>query len=210
MSRELAATTLAALDDPAIQKVVLVRFNFDDPVYAHSGLGDITWDGDTYVGIGMLGKISEHEESETLNAAPITFSLSGIDQMQLRSALDAITYGDEVDVWKAIVDDAGDLIGDPVHIYGGSVDSSNVVVGLEPVLNIIAQHAISDTVKKNGAHWTNEDHQRRYPGDEFFEYIHEVPTLRLNWGGSPTTTGVRAGPGPGLDYEDQQDHQGQG
>ena len=191
MSREISAAVLALAESGHLERVAMVHFAFDDPVYAHSGLGNITWNGNTYVGIGMLGQVSEHQESQGLSVQPITFSLSGLDQQHLRVALNAANYGDQITLYEAFIDDAGDLVSDPVVIWAGSVDSTSVRAGPEPIISIIGQHDIADIDKANGARFTNEDQQARYAGDEFFEFIHEVPTLRLNWAGGPTWTGHR-------------------
>lgn len=193
MSRELSAAALALAEAGHLERAAMVHFAFDDPVYVHSGLGEITWNGNTYVGIGMLGQVSEHQESEALTVQPITFSLSGLDQQRLRGALDSASYGDQITMYEAFIDDAGDLVADPVVIWAGSVDSTSIRVGPEPVITIVGQHDIADLDRADGGRFTNEDQQARYEGDEFFEFIHEVPTLRLNWGGGPTATGELAG-----------------
>lgn len=189
MSRELASTTLALLDDAQVQKVAMADFLFDDPAYVHSGIGEITWNGNTYVGIGVLGSISDQEESEALSAQPITFTLSGLDHLQVRNALNAATFGDQIVLYEAFIDDAGTIIGDPLVIWSGTVDQTALSVGPESTVSITGQHDIADIDKVSGARWTNEDQQSRFAGDEFFEFIHEVPTLRLLWGGGPTITG---------------------
>jgi hypothetical protein len=210
VSRELSAAVLALAESGHLERTAMVHFAFDEDVYVHSGLGEITWNGNTYVGIGMLGNISEQQESQALTVQPITFSLSGLDQQHLRVALDAANYGDQITLYEAFIDDAGDLIADPVVIWAGSVDSTSVRAGMDSAISIVGQHDIADIDKSDGARFTNEDQQARYPGDEFFEFIHEVPTLKLFWGGGHTATGVRPGPGPHLDYSDLNDPRGQG
>lgn len=210
MSRELTSTMLALLDDANVQKVAMVHMAIDDPVYVHSGLGKITYGGNTYVGIGVLGSVSDHEESEALSAQPITFTLSGLDHLQVRTALNAAAFGDQITLYEAFIDDAGTIIGEPLVIWSGSVDSTSISVGPESSVSIVGQHDIADIDKMSGARWTDEDQQGRFSGDLCFQFIHNMPTLILMWAGGATETGVRRAPGPELDYEDQQDHRGQG
>ena len=189
MSREIGAPNVAEVTAEHLERVALVHMAFDDPLFVHSGLGIITFDGDEYIGIGTLGTIADAKESEALGPAALTFTLSGVDMNLVAEALDAARYGDAITVYEGYVDDAGALVSDPWIIWAGKVDATGAVIGTDPSVSVIGQHDISSLDEIDGSRWTNEDQQAKFSGDKFFEHIAAVPNLKLLWGGGPTTTG---------------------
>jgi hypothetical protein len=79
MSRSLDTTLAAALANSNIQPVILAVLTFrSGTVYVWSGVGPLTWGGNTYLGVGSFGNISEITEGSTVEAAGMTVTLSGI------------------------------------------------------------------------------------------------------------------------------------
>jgi hypothetical protein len=79
MPRNLNATLAAALADSSIVPVLLVSLAMaSGTVYVWSGLGNLTYNGNTYQGVGALGKISEITENSDVQADGISVMLSGI------------------------------------------------------------------------------------------------------------------------------------
>lgn len=189
--RNLSTTQVTAVSAEHVERVVMVSIDFDDPVYVHSGIGIISFDGNEYIGIGALGRVSDTKESEILGPMTLEFTLSGLDMNLLKQAMDSTKYGAEITMYSAIKDEAGDLVGDPFIVWAGKVDSTQYVLSPNPSVTLIGQHDIDQLNEADGGRWSDEDHQNRYSGDLFFEHIADVPTLKLLWGGGPTSTGSR-------------------
>jgi hypothetical protein len=56
-------------------------------VYLWSGFGNLTWNGQTWQGVGSMLRISTIEEKATVTASGITVTLSGIDPTLLNDVL---------------------------------------------------------------------------------------------------------------------------
>lgn len=79
MSRNLDTSLAAALPNTSIMPVVFAALTFQSGVvYVWTGVGDFVFNGNTYEGVGSLGKISSISEGVDVNAAGISVTLSGI------------------------------------------------------------------------------------------------------------------------------------
>lgn len=79
MARNLNTTLKAALSDQVISPVVLANLTFKSgPVYVWSGVGDLVFNGNTYKGVGQLGKISSISEGSDVKADGMEITLFGI------------------------------------------------------------------------------------------------------------------------------------
>ena len=89
------------------------------PIYVWSGMGQITWNGQVWTGIGTLGSISTIEEGSTVAAKGITLTLSGIDASLLEEVMTEFQVGLPVSVTLGVFDANGALIADPVCCFSG-------------------------------------------------------------------------------------------
>ena len=182
MSRSISATNLAEINASHLHPVTLVKIEFDEPVYAHSGIGIITYDGNEYTGVGQLGQIDATKESEDLRPMSITITLSGVNETFLADALKSGNYGDVVTIYEGYRQDDGTLVDDPIIVWKGKYEHSGILADKESSVSITAQHDLAILDEKDGSRFSDEDQQRRYPGDKFFEFIHNMATIKLLWG----------------------------
>ncbi|HEV2463540.1 MAG TPA: hypothetical protein VGT04_07035 [Acidobacteriaceae bacterium] len=79
MSRNLDASLLAALPEGVVQPAILAALTFKSgTAYAWSGVGPLTYGGNTYQGVGALGEISPVSEGTEVNAEGMAIKLSGL------------------------------------------------------------------------------------------------------------------------------------
>src|SRR4051812_20111115 len=79
-TRDLDIATLAASQQDTISPLILVKMQFDSgDVLVHSSLGNIDFNSQTYLGVGIFGQISAAEENSDLSRSPVTLTLSNID-----------------------------------------------------------------------------------------------------------------------------------
>jgi hypothetical protein len=79
MSRNLDTSLAAALSNNLIQPVVLAVLTFvSGTMYVWSGVGNLVYNGNTYLGVGLLGKISAISENSDVKADGMDITLSGI------------------------------------------------------------------------------------------------------------------------------------
>jgi hypothetical protein len=79
MSRNLDTTLAPALANPLITPAIFVSLTFQSGVfYVWNGIGNYVLNGNTYTGVGTLGKISAIQEGSDVEAQGLTVTLSGI------------------------------------------------------------------------------------------------------------------------------------
>ncbi len=183
MSRDISATNLTEIGANHVQLVTLVNFAFDTPVYAHSGIGTITYDSNDYLGVGALGAIGNVGESENLTPAPLTLTLSGVDSDLIAEALDSGNYGDVVTIYEGYRQDDGTLVDDPWIAWKGTHEYGSISHGENSTVTVTVKHDLANLSEKDGGRFTDEDQQSRYSGDVAFEYIADMAGTKLSWGG---------------------------
>lgn len=190
LAREIGDTNKTTIVDVAyVHEVVMVKMEFDTPVYAHSGFGTITYDGNDYLGVGDLGSVSEARESEVLGPTPMQLQLSGVDATLISEALTSGRYGDVITVYIGYRQDDGTLVEAPWVAWKGTFEYATLNVGDDNSINITCQHDLSILEESDGSRYTDEDQQRRFTGDTGFEYVARIATQKLVWGGGPVVTG---------------------
>jgi len=198
VSRTISATNLAEINAAHLHEVLLVKLAFDTPVYAHSGIGTITYDSNDYTGVGHFGAISAPTESEHLRPTSLTLSLSGVDSGLITNALNSGTYGDVVTIYLGYRTDDGTLVDDPFVMWKGTLDYSSIKHGAENVVSLTLQHDLAILNEADGSRFTDEDQQVRYSGDVGFQYVTDVAGVKLLWGGRPVSgSGGGSGRGAG-------------
>jgi hypothetical protein len=182
VSRNISATNLAEINASHLHPVTLVKIEFDEPVYAHSGIGTITFDGNDYIGVGKLGQIDGSKESEALRPTSLRITLSGIDDTRIAEALRSGNYGDKVTIYEGYRQDDGTLVDDPIIVWKGKHEHSGVIAGDESSVSLTVQHDLAILDEKDGSRFSDEDQQRRYPSDNAFQFVHSMATIKLLWG----------------------------
>ncbi len=154
MARSLTSVIRDQITSDSVELAFLLKLRFDSgDLNIWTGIGDLTFSGDTYQGIGHLLSISEYKESQTLKAEGISFTLSGNIAASLATALTE-NYQDRVcTFWVGFFDSdvSPGLLNDPVILFQGrmgtmpihhaseestiTLNAENVFVGLEHAVN---------------------------------------------------------------------------
>ncbi len=183
MSRGLVAANRTEVDAVYLQPVLLVKLQFDTPIFVHSGVGPITFGGDTYTGVGDFGAVGAVEESESVGPSPISLTLSGIDAAHITEALDAGNYGDIVTLYEGYRQDDGLLVADPWIVAGGTFEHATISLGENNAITIVIQHDLERLQEKAGDKYTDEDQQQKFAGDQGFKFVAAMVNQKLLWAG---------------------------
>lgn len=184
MSRGLSADNVAAATAAHVRPLFFVEFIFDGGTERlHNGLGDYTWGGFTWTGIGDLGEVSSIEEGDDLSPFGVTFKLNALDSVLLALAKSQEIYGRAVKVYLGFVGDDGLLVDDPDEFWSGRMETMTIELGGESDSIVVqAESELAIFKQANGRMFTNEDQQARYPGDQFFEYLDQMQDAKIQWG----------------------------
>src|ERR1035438_462765 len=94
MPRNMTQAFLGAMQGAVLRPALFVQAAFvSGPIYVWSGIGQVTWNGQVWTGIGTLGSISTIEEGSTVAAKGITLTLSGIDASLLNDVMTEFQVG---------------------------------------------------------------------------------------------------------------------
>jgi hypothetical protein len=204
MSRTLSSANLTEIAADHLHVVILVKFLFDTPAYVHSGIGSITYDGNTYTGVGDLGSIDSVGESEDLRPMNVRLSMSGVSSQYITEALDSGNYGDVITIYKGYRQDDGTLVDDPWILWSGTYEHAQILEDDTATVTITAVHDLAILDEADGSRFTDEDQKQRYASDNGFEYVHLQAEMKLMWGGRPTQPsglGTGAGSSNGREVE---------
>ncbi|WP_245584050.1 hypothetical protein [Rubritepida flocculans] len=163
----------AAATAPVAAPVILCDLDFaSGPFRVWTGLGQLSWAGHLFEGIGDLGVMSDVEETVELRAVRLTLSLSPVPQAVIDIALSERSYRlRSARLWLALLDEAGGFVADPFPLWAGIMDTMEVVDGAEPRVTLSCESRLVDLERAEVRRYTDADQQAEYPGDRFFEYV---------------------------------------
>lgn len=193
MSRGLTAEQLAAVSAKTIRPAYFAFLDFAEmPVRVWSGKGDYTIaegqpGAGTYTGVGILGGISEIEETNNPVANGVALTLSGIPSELIATALDRKTYrGRKVRIWQgffAVEDDGHVLIGPPIPSFAGRMDTMvPTETGTTSTITLNCENRLVDLQRSRESRRTNVDFLRRHPNDYSLRWVAGLQDKEFMWG----------------------------
>ena len=190
MPRNMTPAVLGAMQGAVLRPALFVEAAFvSGPIYVWSGIGQITWNGQVWTGIGTLGSISTIEEGSTVAAKGITLTLSGIDASLLNDVMTEFQVGLPVSVTLGVFDTNNALIADPVCCFSGRMDQPTIdVTGTLATIAINCENRLVEMNVAVDRRYTDEDQQMDYPGDLGFQFVNGIQEAQIYWGRSPSST----------------------
>lgn len=184
----LTSGQLAAIESANLRPAFFVEAHFvNGPIYVWSGRGSITWNAQTWLGVGTLGTISTIEEGSGVEAKGITLSMSGIDSSLLGEVMLEFQVGLPCIVRLGLFDTNGALIDDPIIAWSGRMDQPTVDVdGQTCTISINCENRLVEMNVAVDRRYTNEDQQLDYPGDRGMEFVSSIQDVTIYWGRTPS------------------------
>ncbi len=188
LKRDVDAALLAALQGPFFP---IAALDLDWPgtaIRAHSGVGDITWNGLTFAGVGPFAQVALPAEEGGLVPPEATITIVGeLPDIFADAEVGATARGIEASFYFGAVTSRGSstLIGNLQNVYTGHLDAQKVVVADENEADM--GHGLQLTFKTGpGARsvadvvHSHEDQTVLYPGDTLFRFvIRAIAKLRV-------------------------------
>lgn len=180
LTTAVAAATLAAFKRPCLLAEIVVD---SGTVRLWSGIGDLTYAGNVYGGVGTFGSVSAPEETTDLKASNVVFTLSGVPGALLASGVSSLRQGLPARLWAGFLDDAGALIADPVLWFEGTAAvPSTSDDGETCTLSISAESLMATLKRPRVTRLTPEDQKNRAPGDKGFDAVAALQDRVIGWG----------------------------
>lgn len=184
MTRGLTAGMVTEVTGTLIRPITLIKFEFDSgDLNLWSGVGTLSWNGDTYTGAGNLLSVSNITETETLDANGIEFTLSGISSSILSTALTEEYQGRTVTMWRGMFDSSKAIVADPQKMFSGIMDTMPILeAGAASTVSVIAESHLRSLRRSSARRWTSADQEAVYPGDRGFDMVDRIQDDPLRWG----------------------------
>jgi hypothetical protein len=181
--RAVSAANAGQLTATLVRPVFLVSLAFaNETVYAWTGVGNLVWEGNTYLGVGQLGNVSPIVEGSEVSAQGITLTLSGIPANLLSDSLTEIQAGNLAQVYLGFVDQNGVLVDDPIPAFIGLLDQPTIDASTDTAtIAITVENRMSDMNRARGGRYTDQDQRSRYPNDGSLKYVHFLQDSRIGW-----------------------------
>lgn len=184
MSRDISAGVQSAISATEVQPIILFEGSFaSGSVYVWSGYGDLTWNSNTYSGVGTLGAISNVSEGSEISARGITVSMSGIPSDLISLVLGDVRQGAVGKVHMGFLNSSGVVIDDPILMFEGKLDVPSIQEGSDTsTITLSYESRLIDLQRPRESRYTNEDQQRAFPGDLGCEFIASLQEKQITWG----------------------------
>jgi len=199
MSRTLSTAMQAVATAELVRPIYLVDLEFaSGSIYLWSGLGDLSFNSNTYIGVGDLLTIGAVQESTELTATGAQITLGGIKQSLLTLARDEPYQGRPLTIRLGAFDENGDLIASPVILFSGFMDVMTINdSGETSTITVSAENKLIVFQKTAVRRYTAEDQKIEHPTDKGFEFVAKIQEKEIVWGRpSPASmnTGGRGNP----------------
>lgn len=201
MTRFVNSTAQTAADQPHVVYAILVQLDFASGfVRVFNGTGTLTFNGNTYVGLGQYGSINQVGESTDLKPSnPVTFQISGLPDGASPALAAAATnradyYGRSARIDIALFDSNRNIL-TPIEnaVWEGRMDTISVSRANNS-LQLTAEDRMVIWDKTIGFLYSTEWQTVTYPGDVFFDQVPFLANKQITWGGFPFVAAGGGGP----------------
>ena len=194
MSRTLSTEMQAVATAELVRPVYLVDMEFSSgSIFIWSGMGDLSYNSNTYLGAGDLLSIGAIQETAELTANGATVTLGGIKQSLLTLARDEPYQGRPLILRLGAFDENGDLIASPVILFSGFMDIMTIAdSGDTSTITITVENKLIAFQRTAVRRYTAEDQKIEHPTDKGFEFVAKIQEKEIIWGRpSPASMSAR-------------------
>lgn len=189
MARNLDPTMAAGLPADVIMPVFLAMLTFRSAVkYCWTGVGNLSFGGNTFVGVGSWASIGAISEGIDVNAQGTSVTLSGLEKMVgqspdfLSECLTDIRAQAPAKLWFGLFQN-GALLGTPYLVFSGVIDKPAVNLSEETIsITLTLENLLVDLGRATGRRYTSADQNLDYSDDSFFDWVEIENDIALVWG----------------------------
>ena len=150
---------------------------------------DISWNSQTWQGVGGLLQFEEVSETSDMQANGVDIVLSGVDQVITTLVLGKAYRGRFVKIWLVHINSSGTIVSDPILIFWGRMNGGFEIEetrddSLPGTVNVRGkmEDRIASISKVAGIQTNVPSHQQYYSTDKFFSFVPKLVGKRIPWG----------------------------
>lgn len=197
MTRTLPTGYEAQTTASLFRAAYLVSLAFDSgTLYFWTGIGDLSYGGNTYTGTGNLGDVSLVTETADMRPTGATLRLSGVAS-SLISIMLSEHYQGRAAVIRYAVFDANWAMVEALTVFSGKMDVMRLVdAGQTSDIELTVEHRMIAFDRPQEVYfYTHVDQQRLYSGDLGLEFVASLVDKTIYWG--RVQPGASPSPGTG-------------
>lgn len=180
--RNIPTEIINALNEGVFRPVFLVEIYFDDPLLFSSLTDEITVDSKNFIAGGNLGSVSSHAENSDLDPQQVQIMLSGVNRDNLAAVGTTNYINRNALISVGMMDDQGVILGGETMVYfRGKTDDVKFAYGKVCQITVTIRDRLADWSRQKLERNMNADHQAKYPGDKFFEFVSQVADKKIIW-----------------------------
>lgn len=184
MTRALSPAFAEALAAAELCPVVFFEGEFaSGTVRIWTGLGEVSWDGKTWTGLGGLLSFGAIEETNQVVASGTMLSLSAVPVDLVALAISEAQQGKPGRLWLGLLSETGEIIADPVKAFAGRLDVPEITDNATTcTLTLSYESRLIDLTIARAWRYTSESQQVLHPGDRGFDYVTTIQDKEITWG----------------------------
>lgn len=185
MGRDLTVAMQSAVAQGTVRPVLFYEGEFSaGTVRLWTGVGTVTWNGESWLGAGELLDVSPIEVSGDVRASGMSVSLSGMPGSLISVVLAQAQQGLAGRVYVGLMDSAGAVIADPHLAFSGRLDVPIIDdAGDRCTITISYEGRLIDLQRARERRYTDEDQRIEFPHDRGFEFIPSLQDAAIVWEG---------------------------
>jgi hypothetical protein len=152
-----------------------------------TGVGDLFFDGETFIGSGNLLAMSNINETADIRASGVKVTLSGLDSSILSSSISQDSEGGIVKIYFGFLktdDNRTQLADTPYQLFEGSLDTIQISeTGQSAMITVTVENKLIMLERPRNRRYTDQDQKNLFSGDKGLEFVDDLQDKELVWGG---------------------------
>lgn len=184
MARSLTAGMITEVTGRSLSPLLLIKAEFDSAdLNLWTGIGSISYGGDTYIGVGNLLGMTAFIETNKVEANGLSITLTGINSSIISTALGEDYQGRFISCFFACLNSSGALISDPYLLFRGRMDVMEILeAGETTSVTMRCENLLVDFRRRKIRRYTDEDQKTYNPSDKGLEYVDQIQDREIIWG----------------------------
>ena len=186
-----------AISKSALKSATFLFMDFTDgAVHLNSSPMDVVAMGETWAGGGSFGGFSGLVEDTQLRGVPIEIAISGVSPVLVPTLRVSDFRGRAAKIYEGYFSQDWTLLADPELVFSGVMDHARYTVSAtEARVSLVCESQWAYYYGRPiPVKYTNEEQQRRFAGDRFFEFLPAQFDMQIDWGGKIVQMGgIRPG-----------------
>jgi len=187
--------TALSADSPSLALLVFVDWP-GSPLYAWTGVGSISWNGQTWIGTGVLGQIDKVADSVDKSDIGVELTLNYLDDDLRNEIVTTDPVGADASIYLALMTVAGQ-VDETYEIFPGFVDEISILdAGETGAITVRLASELARMARPLAYQLTDAHQKDLFPGDRGMEFASKMGEP-VFWGRKPTTPRSGGGGGGG-------------